>query len=97
MVIAGAQAFFGTLLIASRTLSVTANPTEYSPLRPRFAFSSVSHSSRPWEAPAPSARISIFRRCFVGTCAIAAVRTAMWSAVVFEPALPGRSITASDS
>ena len=66
-------------------------------MRPRFAFNAVSQSSSPWEAPAPSARISIFRRCWVGTCAMAAVNTAMWSATVFEPAFPGRSISAIDS
>jgi len=57
----------------------------------------VSQLSSPWDAPAPSARISRFLRRVVGTCAIAAVSTAMWSATVFEPAFPGRSITASDS
>jgi len=76
---------------------VTANPTEYCTVRPRFVFSSVSHSISPCDAPAPSARISSFFRCGVGTCAIAAVNTATWSAVVFEPAFPRRSINANDS
>ena len=40
-------------------------------------------------APAPSTVTSRSRRCGSGICAIASVSTAMWSAAVFEPALPG--------
>ncbi len=57
----------------------------------------VSQSSSPWLAPAPSARTNSFLRWAAGTWAMAAVRTVMWSAVVFEPAFPGRSIAASIS
>ena len=83
--------------MAVRTWSVTANPTEYSTLRPRLVSWPVSQSSSPCEAPAPSARTSSFFRCTARTWAIAADRTAMWSAVVLEPALPGRSVAASIS
>jgi hypothetical protein len=72
-------------------------PDRYSTLRPRFASRAVSQSNSPCEAPAPSARTSSFFRWTAGTCAIAAVSTATWSAVVFEPAFPGRSIAASIS
>ena len=84
----------GTRLMASRTFSVTGNPTEYSRLRPRTWPCSVSQSSRSWEAPAPSQRTSSFLRCAAGTWAIASDRTAMWSAAVFDPAFPVRSIPA---
>ena len=94
---AGCRASFGTRAIASRTLSVTAYPTEYCTERLRFASRAVIQSNNPCEAPAPSARINSLRRCAAGTWAIAADRTAMWSAAVFEPAFPGRSINAIDS
>ena len=96
-VIAGCHAFLGTRAMASRTLLVTAYPTEYCTFRPRFASNPVSQSSSPWEAPAPSARINNFFRCAVGIWAIAAVSTATWSVAVFEPASPGRNISAMDS
>jgi len=53
-------------------------------------------------APAASARISTLRPARVpgrcpGSCARASLITAMWSLAVFEPALPARSSTASDS
>jgi hypothetical protein len=54
-------------------------------------------STRAWVDPAPSQVNSILRRYFAGICAIAAPVTAMWSAAALLPALPGRSITASDS
>ena len=52
MSIAAVHAFFGTNVIASRTDSVTANPTLYSTDRPRApclaaVFKLVSQSSRP--------------------------------------------------
>jgi len=83
--------------MASRTFSVTAYPTEYWTERPRFASRAVIQSNSSWEAPAPSARIKSLRRWAAGTCPMAAVRTAMWSAAVLEPAFPGRSIRARDS
>ena len=75
--------------MAVRTWSVTANPTEYSTLRPRLASWAVSQSSSPCEAPAPSARTSSLLRWAAGTCAIAAVRTAMWSAGGVGAGVPG--------
>ena len=53
----------------------------------------------PCVQPAVSARISIGVpwRCASGIWASAASRTAMWSAVVFDPARPGRSIPARAS
>ena len=75
--------------MAVRTWSVTANPTEYSTLRPRLASWAVSQSSSPCEAPAPSARTSSLLRWTAGTCAIAAVRTAMWSAGGVRAGVPG--------
>ncbi len=51
----------------------------------------------PWLAPAPSAVIISRRRYFAGTAVIAESSTVRWSAVVFDPALPGRSIPASAS
>ena len=42
-------------------------------------------------APAPSTVTSRSRRCGSGIWAIASPSTAMWSAAVLEPALPGRS------
>lgn len=56
----------GTSLIASRIFSVTLNPMEYSRLRPRTLPCSVSQSSSPWDAPAPSERISSFLRWLRG-------------------------------
>src|SRR5438046_8708176 len=52
---------------------------------------------RAWLAPAPSQVTISRRRYFGGRAAIASSSTVMWSAAVFEPALPGRSIPASGS
>src|SRR6266576_2654819 len=52
---------------------------------------------RAWLAPAPSQVIISRRRYFGGKAAIASSSTVMWSAAVFEPALPGRSIPANGS
>jgi hypothetical protein len=54
-------------------------------------------SIRPCEAPAPSTVTSRSRRCLAGIWAIASSSISMWSAVVFDPALPVRSLNASDS
>ncbi len=83
--------------MAARTVSVTANPTENSRLRPRIWPCSVSQSRNLWVAAAPSARTKSLRRWLSGTRAIAAVKTSTWSAAVFAPAFPGRSVTASSS
>jgi hypothetical protein len=50
-------------------------------------------------APAPSLRTRIGRLCrsASGICAIASSVTWMWSAAVFDPAFPGRSIAANAS
>ena len=50
-----------------------------------------------WLAPAPSTRTMIFFRNRAGTCRTAAASTSLWSANVFEPALPGRSSIARHS
>ena len=47
-----------------------------------------------WPAPAPSMLTSTSARYLAGTCANAAPSTAMWSAAVFDPALPGRFMIA---
>lgn len=73
------------------------NPTLYSTLLPRTLPCSVSQSSRPCHAPAPSERISNLLRWVAGTWAIASLSTSMWSAVVFDPALPARSLAARNS
>ena len=50
-----------------------------------------------WLAPAPSTRTRILARNRGGTWRIAAASTSLWSANVFEPALPGRSSMARHS
>src|SRR5665648_1101284 len=51
-----------------------------------------------WVDPAPSMRTSTDFACRApGSWARAAVITAMWSAAVFDPALPGRSAIANGS
>jgi hypothetical protein len=56
-------------------------------------------ASRPWVQPAESERIRIGVPCryWSGIWASAASRTVMWSAVVFDPALPARSSPARAS
>ncbi|SRR6266566_2170353 len=44
-----------------------------------------------WDDPAPSTVTSRLFRYGCGICRMASVRTAMWSAAVFDPALPRRS------
>jgi len=68
--IAGLQIFFVIPSMASRSFSVIANPIEYCTLRPRTLPCSVSQSSSPCDAPAPSERISSLRRWVAGICAI---------------------------
>jgi hypothetical protein len=96
--IAGVQIFFGTRSMASRSFSVIANPTEYSTLRPRIWPCSVSQSSRPWEAPAPSERISSVRRWAPGIWAIASVSTSMWSLVAggVRTGVPGAELAGEE-
>lgn len=72
------------------------NPTEYDN---RWA---VIQSRTAWVDPAPSVRISTLRPGRVpgrwpGSWARAPLITVMWSAAVFDPALPGRSIIANGS
>jgi len=72
------------------------NPTEYDN---RWA---VIQSRTAWVDPAPSVRISTLRPGRVpdrwpGSWARAPLITTMWSAAVFDPALPGRSIIANGS
>ena len=57
-----------------------------------------------WVAPAASVRtntatrpVSSRRRSGSGSCAMAASNTATWSTAVFDPALPGRSSSATGS
>jgi hypothetical protein len=74
----------------------------YSTRRPRFpcaaaVFHDVRQSMTSWEAPAPSMVTSTSVRHSAGIWANAAVKSAMWSAAVNDPALPGRSITANAS
>ena len=88
--------------MASRMVSVTANPTLYWTERPRLplvfaVFIVVIQSSSSWEYPAPSTRINRLLRCGAGICAIASLNTPVWSAAVFEPAFPGRNVAASSS
>ena len=64
---------------------------------PCTAFSVVMWRIRSRVAPAPSTVTSRSRRCGSGIWVIASPRTSMWSLAVFDPALPGRSRTASDS
>lgn len=78
--IAGVQARFGTRVMASRMVSVTANPTLYWTERPRLplvfaVFILVIQSSSSWEYPAPSTRINRLLRCGAGMCAIASLNS----------------------
>jgi hypothetical protein len=54
-------------------------------------------SISPWLAPAPSQVTMSLRRYAGGSAAIASSQMAMWSAPVFDPALPWRIIAASGS
>ena len=93
---AGPHASSRHVAMARRNGPVMENPTEYSTRRPRTRFCSVTQFSGSWEAPAPSERISRSRRWLAGTWAIACPRTSMWSAAVFDPALPGRRLAAGN-
>src|SRR5680860_326180 len=95
--LAGVHTCAGTRLIASRIFSVTAYPTLYSRRRPRTWPRSVSQSRRSCDAPAPSHRTRRSLRYFAGIWAIAWARIVMWSAAVFDPALPVRSMPARNS
>ncbi|WP_041254184.1 hypothetical protein [Frankia sp. EAN1pec] len=53
------QAFFGSVAIASVSMSVQDQPTENSQRRPRFPPPEAMYSSSWWENPAPSRRMSI--------------------------------------
>jgi hypothetical protein len=87
---AGVQAPAGTVATASATpAALTGNPTEYCSRRP------CSQAVNSCVPPPESVRISARRPA--GSCARASFVTAMWSAAVFEPALPGRSMMASAS
>ena len=97
-VIGTCQASSGTSRTASRTASVTSKPIESSKPSATIAL------TKPWVAPAESARTStstpLSASCiFVGTgsWATAAPSSSMWSAAVFAPAEPGRSLPASAS
>ena len=78
---------------ASRTGAVTANPNEKPTPTARQC------AAKPWVAPAESDRTSTLGesgspgrgRWLSGSAASAWSSTAMWSAVVFEPAFPARS------
>jgi hypothetical protein len=94
--IAGVQACFGIRGKIWVKSSGRVNPTEYD----NRCVTIQSRNS--WVQPAESVRISTLRPGLVparceGSCLRASRTTVMWSAAVFDPAFPGRNMTASGS
>lgn len=90
------RALSGRRAMAFSSSSVMVQPVAKPAVR-RIVFRSRRCSCRPWVAPAPSTRTRIFAVEAPGTWASASRSTRMWSATVFEPALPARSHIARHS